>query len=509
MRKITSFVLAIVILVCSTAFAVDAAETIGYSISSPSLAVFLGKEFDVTVSLDEHSSSDYEIRGMQIDIGSIDPEYVEVVSHSSLVEDDAAASNKTSFSSEQNFVRFVYLNVSGTMDSSVADLMTVRFKVNEDVASDVTVTFPVTMKIGLKGESGTETLTIEDSVSVSLETTHNPAEPVKENPVSPTCTETGSYDEVVYCSTCGEELSREEKEIEAAGHSPAEAVVENKVDPSCTETGSYDEVVYCSVCSAELSREKKEIALVEHTPAKAVVENKIDPSCTETGSYDEVVYCSVCSAELSREKKEIALAEHTPAKAVVENEIAPTCTEAGSYDEVEYCSVCGVELSRDSFDTEATGHNWGAWTVTTPATCEKYGEETRVCANDEAHFEKRPIDATGHNIVFVDRVEATYEASGNIEHWACTNCGKCFSDAEGASKLDTALVIIPKLSAIKGDLDDDGHINALDVIALMRFMVGWRDLPISFQIADYNGDGHVNNRDVHDILNDIVNGVFD
>lgn len=36
-------------------------------------------------------------------------------------------------------------------------------------------------------------------------------------------------------------------------------------------------------------------------------------------------------------------------------------------------------------------HQWGEWTVTTPATETEEGEETRICALDPAHKETRPI----------------------------------------------------------------------------------------------------------------------
>jgi hypothetical protein len=42
-------------------------------------------------------------------------------------------------------------------------------------------------------------------------------------------------------------------------------------------------------------------------------------------------------------------------------------------------------------------HNWGPWTVTTPATCTTDGVETRVCSNNSAHTETRTITALGHD----------------------------------------------------------------------------------------------------------------
>ena len=58
----------------------------------------------------------------------------------------------------------------------------------------------------------------------------------------PTCTSAGSYDEVVYCAVCGEEISRQTVEIPATGHSyQAQAFA-----PTCTEDGYT--VWTCSVC---------------------------------------------------------------------------------------------------------------------------------------------------------------------------------------------------------------------------------------------------------------------
>lgn len=60
---------------------------------------------------------------------------------------------------------------------------------------------------------------------------HTAGKPVRENEVAATCTKEGSYDEVVYCSECGEKLSRETKTIDKLPHN--------------YENGS------CTVCSAK------------------------------------------------------------------------------------------------------------------------------------------------------------------------------------------------------------------------------------------------------------------
>ena len=100
-----------------------------------------------------------------------------------------------------------------------------------------------------------------------------------------------------------------------------------------------------------------------------------------------------------------------------DTETLPTCTEAGEKGKV--CSRCGM---KETEKIPALGHDWGAWTVTTPATCTKEGVETRICNRNSSHVETRTIPATGHN--WVD--------NGNGTH-TCTNCGA--TEAFGALEL--------------------------------------------------------------------------
>ncbi|MBR2422192.1 MAG: discoidin domain-containing protein, partial [Oscillospiraceae bacterium] len=171
---------------------------------------------------------------------------------------------------------------------------------------------------------------------------HTAAAAVEENRVEATCTVAGSYDSVVYCSACGEELSRDTVTVPATGvHTPAAAVEENRTESTCTVAGSYDSVVYCSACGEELSRTKIDLELAAHTPGEAVEENRVESTCTVAGSYDSVVYCSVCNAEISRETKALELAAHT--EEIIPGKAA-TCTETGLTDGVK-CSVCGKILT--------------------------------------------------------------------------------------------------------------------------------------------------------------------
>ena len=175
---------------------------------------------------------------------------------------------------------------------------------------------------------------------------HVPGEPVRENVVEATCTTDGSYDEVVYCTDCGMELSRTHVTVPALGHNPGEPVKENEVTATCTTDGSYDEVVYCIRCKAELSRTHVTVPALGHNPGEPVKENVVEATCTTDGGYDEVVYCTRCKAELSRTHK-VEVKHHTPGEPVKENEVPATTENVGSYDEVIYCTRCGAELSRE------------------------------------------------------------------------------------------------------------------------------------------------------------------
>ena len=65
-------------------------------------------------------------------------------------------------------------------------------------------------------------------------------------------------------------------------------MVENEKDATCTEAGSYDNVVYCTVCSAELSRETITVDATDHDYQAVVTA----PTCTTDGYTTHT--CSKC-----------------------------------------------------------------------------------------------------------------------------------------------------------------------------------------------------------------------
>ena len=131
------------------------------------------------------------------------------------------------------------------------------------------------------------------------------------------------------CTNCGETRTEAIEKLEE--HTAADPVRENEVAAKCEVAGSYDEVVYCSVCKAELSREKKTIAATGHTE---VIDEAKAATCTETG-LTEGKHCSACNKVLV-EQKEVAKLDHTWDEGKVTKEATTEAEGVKTYT----CTVC-------------------------------------------------------------------------------------------------------------------------------------------------------------------------
>ena len=257
---------------------------------------------------------------------------------------------------------------------------------------------------------------------------------VHHNAKAATCTEKGweAYDT---CSRCDYTTY---KETPAKGHSKGDAKKEKEVAATCTTDGSYDEVIYCTVCKAEISRESKTTPAAGHSfGAWTVVK---EATCTAEGHETRV--CSVCSAKedkdigkLSHEESDWITDENnhwkicTVCDAVIEDKTAHTfgnwvidenATEATEGSRHRECIICG-RINREtipalghthSFDREVTEHEYlkSAATCTVPAVyykscnCGEKGTETFTSGN-----------ALGHDFIVLQHDEN--------QHWK--KCSRC------------------------------------------------------------------------------------
>ena len=235
---------------------------------------------------------------------------------------------------------------------------------------------------------------------------------------APSCTARG-YTTYV-CSRCNDTYVEDYTDITA--HTPSSAVRENVVEATLYSSGFYDEVIYCSVCGQELSREEKIIPQLthDHIAGETRRENEIAPTCSAEGSYVEIVYCSICGEEISRETKTVEKLPHTP---VVDAAIAATCTESG-LTEGKHCSVCGEIIEAQEIIAEF-GHNYTS-EVTEP-TCTETGYTTHICTRCNDTCTDNEVDALGHSYV-IDFIDAPNCTEGGCTYYYCTRCNDWYSD---------------------------------------------------------------------------------
>ena len=196
---------------------------------------------------------------------------------------------------------------------------------------------------------------------------------IEDAAVSPTCTEAGKT-AGHHCTRCDYKDGGET--IPSKGHTLVDDLA---VAPTCTEKGKTAGQ-HCSVCNQVIIAQE-DIPALGHD---LVEDAAVAATCTEAGKTLGH-HCTRCDYTDG--------GETVPAKGhreVIDAAVPATCTETG-LTEGKHCSECNTVLVAQE-EVPATGHDWGEWVVTTPATTTSEGVETRTCKNDSTHTETRTID---------------------------------------------------------------------------------------------------------------------
>lgn len=329
----------------------------------------------------------------------------------------------------------------------------------------------------------TATISADTIFTAKLTTTPHKAQTLDSDIVDATCGKDGSKTVTTSCSDCGYVISVEHNVVIPAtnNHTPAAAVKENVKPATCETAETYDSVVYCSVCGQEISRTQMtgEAALGhkwgewKHDDSTAKAESKHTHICENDATHTESVACNFtsqvtqnqtadqpeittytckdCGYSYTEETKPALghthnygapVADYTSSEAFVEGKDythTATCTGEGTCSQPTKTDKCtfnnGVETKAATCTepgvktftcTEcggtytvaipATDHNWGDWKHV-EGTEGADAKHSRVCANDSSHKDTKACDFTA---------KVTQEATldqPEITTYTCKDCG--------------------------------------------------------------------------------------
>ncbi len=280
-----------------------------------------------------------------------------------------------------------------------------------------------------------------------------------------TCSKEGKKVEI--CKECG---FKSETPIAKLPHSGDEVVVIKAA--TCAEAGKQGKK--CQVCGQTF--DEKEIEKLPHDLKETVIK---EATCTETGKTAKK--CKNCG--YTTDEKEIAKLPHDMEDVVIKQ---ATCTEAGKT--AKKCKNC--DYTTDEKEIEKLPHDMKQ-VVTKEATCEETGkmhEECKVCG---LKGEEKDIPAKGHVAGKWETVKVPTKTEAGLEQKKCTVCGHVMESRE-----------IPAAVSYKlGDVNEDGHVTAVDARMVLQNVAELNELTIAQRLAaDTNGDGKVTAVDARLIL---------
>lgn len=282
-------------------------------------------------------------------------------------------------------------------------------------------------------------ISVEHNVVIPATKNHTPAAAVKENVKPATCETAETYDSVVYCSVCGQEISRTQMTGEAAlghkwgewKHDDSTAKAESKHTRTCENDATHTDSAACNFtsqvtqnqtadqpeittytckdCGYSYTEETKPALGHTHNYGAPVADYTSGEAFVEGKDYTHTATCTgegTCSQPTKTDKCTFDNGQVTK---------AATCTEPGV--KTFTCTECGGTYT---VAIPATDHNWGEWKHV-EGTEGADAQHSRVCANDASHKETKACDFTA---------KVTQEATldqAEITTYTCKDCGYSYT----------------------------------------------------------------------------------
>ena len=334
-----------------------------------------------------------------------------------------------------------------------------------------------TLTGSIYGASVSVTVTAEEPAHI-----HVPGETIIENEIPAACTSEGSYDEAVYCTACGAELSRVTKTVAMTAHSLKEVPA---AAATCTEDGC-EAYWICSSCSRLFSDDEGAAQISEPVKIKALGHswsewNVTIPATEETEGQEKRV-CSRCKetqTQVIPPLIHVHVLESIPA-------VPATCTEAGS---IRYwrCIGCGKyfadkntskELTDEELIVPASGHSFGDNGFCTE--CGEFrftditGEKTQTYVSWA--YQNGIVKGTGENIFSPDErctrsqfVMMLWKMNGSPE----VSGKNPFKDVTGKKTVKAILWALNEGIIVSGKtFDPEGEISRAQIVMMLWKMSG-------------------------------------
>lgn len=161
-------------------------------------------------------------------------------------------------------------------------------------------------------------------------------------------------------------------------HVSGEAVRENVVDATCEEDGSYDSVIYCTLCGQELSR--------DHLTIEAYGHDWAEPNYDWATDNTKVTARRICKRDNTHIEEETVDTNYQ-----IISEATCTDDKIGRYT-ATFANEAFLEQTKDVVIEKAYGHNYDTPTYEWSddyQTC----TAKRVCLNDSSHIETETVNS--------------------------------------------------------------------------------------------------------------------